>query len=192
MYGNHAIRCILIIICSSLYVDVCVNCVSCYHDGELWSHDVCGNAFTNDLCACTCPACLPDVCPVFICEKSYCIIVFSCTYTCVQYMYLLLLCCGDVELNPGPSARQKREKQRKYYVEHKNEILSKRKDTYKKSADKTKAAQRAYYSSQSENERAYSRAYSQAQYAKDPEAKKASSRLYAKKNMLPIQNQKSI
>ena len=178
MYGNHAIRCI---ICSSLYVDVCVNCVSCYHDGELWSHGVCSNAFTNDLCACTCPACLPDVCPVFICEKSYCIIVFSCIYTCVQYMYLLLLCCGDVELNPGPSARQKREKQRKYYVEHKNEILSKRKDTYKKSADKTKAARRAYYSSQSENERAYSRAYSQAQYAKDPEAKKASSRLYAKK-----------
>ena len=135
MYGNHAIRCILIIMCSSLYVDVCINYVSCYHDGELWSHDVCGNAFTNDLCAYTCPACLlclPDVCPVFICVKSYCIIVFSCTYTCVQYMHLLLLCCGDVELNPGPSARQKWEKQRKYYVEHKNEILTKRKDTYKK------------------------------------------------------------
>ena len=124
MYGNRAIRCILIIMCSSLYVDVC------------------GNAFTNELCACTSPACLlclPDVCPVFICENLYCIIVFSCTYTCVQYMHLLLLCCGDVELNPGPSARQKQEKQRKYYVERKNEILTKRKDTYKKSADKKKS-----------------------------------------------------
>ena len=113
----------------------------------------------------------------------------------VEAMPSLLSLLGKaLELNPGPSARQKWEKQRKYYVEHKNEILTKRKDTYKKVQIKQMLpdvlttvanvrmreliishaySQAQYAKDPAEDPKTKSRFYSQRQYAEDPEAKKA-------------------
>ena len=62
------------------------------------------------------------------------------------YLCFLLLCDGDVELNPGPiSARIQRAKKKKYYEENKASISSQKKQYYVKNDDTIKFACKQAY-----------------------------------------------
>ena len=86
------------------------------------------------------------------------------------YLCLLLLCHGDIELNPGPSARALRAKKQRYYQDNKKRILSQKVEYYAKNYETIKCASSNYYIANAEARKGSFKKH----YTDHAEARKAS------------------